>query len=152
MPPIDTRKRPKIRFLYSKISKTSETGTGMCPPLFWPKIYQNVLFICIGSHWKCFLSISRTFIKWQRKCWKTACSETHATALCERYLTLKKQSNMCSGSRLCILIFHEILCSWFSVLTRYLCNIIQHQVIGCWLLTNILYQYSDLQILIFYIC
>ena len=68
-------------FLHSKISKSSETGTGMCLPLFWPKIYQNVLFICIGSHWKCFLSISRTFIKWQKKCWKTACSETHATAL-----------------------------------------------------------------------
>ena len=81
MPQIDTWKSSKMRFLHSKISKSSETETGMCPPLFWPKIYQNVLFICIASQWKYFFSIPRTFIKWQKKCWKTACSETHATAL-----------------------------------------------------------------------
>ena len=40
----------------------------MCPPLFWPKIYQNVLFICIASPWKYFFSIPRTFIKWQKNC------------------------------------------------------------------------------------
>ena len=63
---IDTWKSSKIRFLHSKISKSSETGTGMCPPLFLPKIYQNVQFICIASPWKCFFSISKTFIKWQK--------------------------------------------------------------------------------------
>ena len=62
MPQIDTWKSSKMRFLHSKISKSSETGAGMCPPLFWPKIYQNVLFICIGSHWKFFCQFQGYFV------------------------------------------------------------------------------------------
>ena len=67
MPQNDIWKSSKIRFLHCKIFKTSETGTGMGPPIFWKKKYQKVVFTYIGRLWIGFYLISNTFLKWQLK-------------------------------------------------------------------------------------
>ena len=86
MPQNDTWKSSKIRFLHCKIFKTSETGTGMGPPIFWKKKYQKVVFTYIGRLWIGFYYISNAFLKWQLKSvkWKVfrnVCYPTKRTCI-----------------------------------------------------------------------
>ena len=65
VPSIGTWKWAKIRILHRRISKTSKTGTGMCPPLIFKKEGGFCFYIIFPHRILCSFARNRPLQFWQ---------------------------------------------------------------------------------------